>query len=169
MRIECTKRWEDMAPSHQGRFCDSCQKSLIDFTGWSRDELIAWFRREPETCGMFEKHQIDPRYVPVEDLGRHARRGLFAVIAALSLGASHAQPPAAPATMEQLEPTRGSEAGNSAHPRSYSANPKKTWEECPAIPDRAPKKNKVHVYVSKHFPYLHIGRRRFRTTGCPSF
>lgn len=169
MRFECTERWEDMALTDSGRFCDSCQKPVIDFTGWSREELIAWFKREPETCGIFEKHQIDPRHVPVEDLGRHARRGLFAMITALSLGASHAQAPVEPPATEQVVRTPGSELRNSERPRSYSVNPKMTWDECPAIPDRVPRKNKVRVHVSGYFPFLHIGRRRFRALGCPSF
>ena len=41
MRIECSKRWEDMDPAGRDRCCDSCQKPVIDFTGWSREELIA--------------------------------------------------------------------------------------------------------------------------------
>jgi hypothetical protein len=169
MRFECSKRWKDLAETDRGRFCDSCQKPVIDFTGWTREELIAWFKREPETCGMFEKHQIDPRYVPIEDLGRGVRRGLFAAIAAFGLNASQGQAPTEPTAKEQIARTPGSALPAAERPRSYSVNPKKTWEECPAIPDRTPRRSKVRVYISGSFPFVHIGRRRFRTTGCPSF
>jgi hypothetical protein len=169
MRFECSKRWEEMAVTDRGRFCDSCEKPVIDFTGWSREELIAWFKREPETCGVFERHQIDPRYVPIEHLGRTARRGFFAAVAAFSLQAVQAQAPGEPSATEQVARTPGSVVQGSERPLSYSVNPKKTWEECPAIPDRSPRRKKVRVYVSGSFPFLHIGRRRFRTTGCPAF
>ncbi len=170
MRISCDKRWEEMASTHHGRFCDSCQKPVIDFTGWSREELIAWFKREPETCGMFERHQIDPRYIPVEHIGRTARRGFFAALAAFSLSASQAQVSTEPDRTEQTARTPGSDARKEAtRPRPYAVNPKMTWEVCPAIPDRQPHRNKLRVYVSGQFPFIHVGKRRFRTVGCPTF
>lgn len=169
MRFTCDRDVETMALSNGGRFCESCQKPVIDFTGWSREELIAWFKREPGTCGMFERHQIDPRYVPIENLCRGVRRGLFATVAAFGLNASQGQTPAEPTTTEQIARTPGSVVQGSERPRSYSVNPKKSWEECPAIPDRGPRRNRVRVYVSGSFPFVHIGKRRFRTVGCPSF
>lgn len=170
MRIECSQRWEDMAVIDSGRFCDSCQKPVIDFTGWSREELIAWFKHEPETCGVFERHQVDTRYVPIEQVGRNARRGFLAVLTAFSLGAAQAQTPAEPARTEQGTRTPGSKGQRDDRTfRPYSVNPKKTWEVCPAIPDKTPRRNKVRMYVSGSFPFVHAGKRRFRTMGCPSF
>ena len=170
MRFNCDRGWETLAPDKGGRFCDSCQKTVIDFTGWNREELIAWFKREPETCGMFERHQVDPRYVPIEQVGRNARRGFLAMLTAFSLGAAHAQAPTEPARMEQTPrtPGTGTERGDRAH-RPYSVNPKKTWAECPAIPERTPRRHKVRVYLSRSFPFVHVGKRRFRAIGCPSF
>ncbi len=170
MRFACDRSWESMAATDRGRFCDSCQKPVIDFTGWRREELIAWFKREPETCGMFELHQVDPRYVPIEQVGRKARRGFLALLTAFSLGAVQAQTPAEPVRTEQTARTPGSNGqhGDRA-PRQYSVNPKKTWEVCPAIPDKTPRKKKVRVYLSGSFPFVHVGKRRFRTVGCPSF
>lgn len=142
----------------------------IDFTGWSRAELITWFKREPETCGVFERHQIDARYVPIERVGQNARRGFIAMLTAFSLGAVQAQTPAEPARTEQDARTPGSTTlrGDRTF-RHYSVNPKKTWEVCPAIPDKTPRRNKVRVYLSSYFPFVHVGKRRFRTMGCPSF
>lgn len=170
MRFMCDKAWDGMTPTDRGRFCDSCQKPVIDFTGWSREELIAWFKGAPETCGLFERHQVDPRYIPIEDVGRNVRRGLFAVVAAFSLGTSYAQAPAQPPSTEQGTLTPGSMSKrNERAPSLYSVNPKKTWEVCPAIPDRTPRRSKVRLYLSGSFPFVHVGKRRFRTVGCPSF
>jgi hypothetical protein len=170
MRFTCDRSWESMTATDRGRFCDSCQKPVIDFTGWSRAELIAWFKREPDTCGMLERHQIDTRYIPIEQVGRNARRGFFAVLTAFGLGAVQAQAPAEPARTEQDAGTPGSAAQRGDRTfRHYSVNPKKTWEVCPTIPDKAPRRNKVRVYLSGYFPFVHVGKRRFRTVGCPSF
>lgn len=170
MRFACDRTWDSMRPTERGRFCDSCQKPVIDFTGWSRDELIAWFKREPEACGMFERHQVDPRYVPIEEVGLHFRRGFLAVVAALSLGASYAQAPVEPQRLEQGARTPGALPERTQRaPSQYSVNPKKTWDVCPAIPERTSRRNKVRVYLSGSFPFVHVGKRRFRTVGCPSF
>lgn len=170
MRFTCDRSWESMAAADRGHFCESCQKPVVDFTGWSREELIAWFKREPDTCGMFERQQIDPRYIPIEDVGRDARRGFLALLTAFSLGAVQAQTPTEPPRTEQTAKTPGSGVQQHARaPKQYSVNPKKTWEVCPAIPGRTPRSSKVRVYLSGSFPFVHVGRRRFRTIGCPSF
>ena len=41
MQFTCTRSWERMAPMEGGRFCDSCQKPVIDFTIVDRDLLKA--------------------------------------------------------------------------------------------------------------------------------
>jgi hypothetical protein len=44
-----------MTPGDKGRFCDSCQKTVHDFTGMSDMQLIAFFKK-PSTgsvCGRF--------------------------------------------------------------------------------------------------------------------
>jgi hypothetical protein len=170
MPFICDRSWESMTPVKGDRFCDSCQKPVIDFTGWSREDLIAWFKREPDTCGMFERHQIDTRYIPIEQVGRNARRGFLALLTAFSLGAAQAQTPAEPTRIEQTARTPGSGVQQGARtPKQYSVNPKKTWEVCPAIPDRTPRRHKVRVYLSGSFPFVRVGKRRFRTVGCPSF
>lgn len=169
MKFVCDRSWDDMAATDHGRFCDSCQKPVIDFTGWSREELIAWFKSEPETCGMFERHQIDASYVPIADAARQWRRGFLAIFAALSLGATQAQAPAQPTPIEQSARRSGSTGNAAASQRSMSTNPKLTWDVCPAIPDPTPRRSRTRVYLSGSFPFVHIGKRRFRTMGCPAF
>jgi hypothetical protein len=49
-----------MNPVEQGRFCNSCQKQVTDFTGMSDEKLVAFFRK-PDTsvCGRFRKDQLE--------------------------------------------------------------------------------------------------------------
>ncbi len=175
MRFACDRTWDGLTPdpgslTGSRRYCDRCQKPVIDFTGWSREELVAWFKREPDTCGVFERQQVDPRYVPIEEVGRSVRRGFLAVVAAFSLGASQAQAPTEPPRTEQGPLTPGSAREWTERERlRYSVNPKKSWEVCPATPDKTPRRNKLRVYLSGSFPFVHVGKRRFRTVGCPSF
>ena len=56
----CHESWDKMTPVDKGRFCDSCQKAVHDFTGMSDAQLIAFFKK-PSTgsvCGRFYDDQL---------------------------------------------------------------------------------------------------------------
>jgi CarboxypepD_reg-like domain/Secretion system C-terminal sorting domain len=56
----CHEDWNKMAPVDKGRFCDSCQKTVHDFTGMNDAQLIAFFKK-PSTgslCGRFLDDQL---------------------------------------------------------------------------------------------------------------
>jgi len=56
----CHEDWNKMTPVHKGRFCDSCEKAVVDFTGMSDMQLIAFFKK-PSTgsvCGRFYNDQL---------------------------------------------------------------------------------------------------------------
>jgi hypothetical protein len=60
----CTENWDAMTPNTQGRFCGSCQKTVVDFTQQS-DYDIAQFLGKPENadaCGRFTVEQISTTY-----------------------------------------------------------------------------------------------------------
>lgn len=56
----CHENWDKMNPVEQGRFCNSCQKQVTDFTRMSDEKLAAFFRK-PDTsvCGRFRKDQLE--------------------------------------------------------------------------------------------------------------
>ena len=62
----CHEGWEKMTPSEKGRFCDSCQKQVIDFSVMS-DRQMAEFFKKPilslskgrSVCGHFTTDQLD--------------------------------------------------------------------------------------------------------------
>ena len=57
----CHEDWSKMTPVEQGRFCGSCQKAVVDFTGMSDMQLVAFFKK-PSTgsvCGRFYNDQLD--------------------------------------------------------------------------------------------------------------
>jgi hypothetical protein len=174
MQFTCDRTWESMAPMGEHRFCDSCQKPVIDFTEWSREELIAFFRSAPNTCGQFEPPQVDPSLIPLEDVGRGIRRGLFASLAALALNAAHAQTTRTPHPTEQVvHHPRPDDALNGVCERvPRSINRKESDSKSWVTEPKRRKPGKVRVYVSGSFPFLHIRTRTIRgrrTMGCPSF
>jgi Secretion system C-terminal sorting domain len=57
----CHEDWDAMIPNQQGRHCNSCQKTVVDFTAMSDSQIINFLQTNKETsgCGMFHKNQIE--------------------------------------------------------------------------------------------------------------
>ncbi|NML35820.1 hypothetical protein HHL17_01305 [Chitinophaga sp. G-6-1-13] len=61
----CHQPWEDMTPDTRGRFCGSCQKSVIDFSVLSDSQLIELLSDTSQKyCGRFKKSQLDRLILP---------------------------------------------------------------------------------------------------------
>jgi hypothetical protein len=59
----CHEEWEGMQSLADGKFCHSCQKSVIDFTYFTDSELKRWFNENRgNSCGRFKPEQLD-RYI----------------------------------------------------------------------------------------------------------
>jgi hypothetical protein len=55
----CTQNWDGMSVNETGRFCDSCNKSVIDFTNYSDQQLIEFFKGPKENvCGKLRHDQL---------------------------------------------------------------------------------------------------------------
>ncbi|GAB2945949.1 hypothetical protein GCM10027048_08810 [Hymenobacter coalescens] len=55
----CPANWEQMTPVAGGRYCGSCEKMVVDFTGMSDPELLGWFARPTNRiCGRFRPGQL---------------------------------------------------------------------------------------------------------------
>jgi glycine cleavage system H lipoate-binding protein len=57
----CHENWDSMSLSEKGRFCGSCQKEVVDFTGMTDAELFAFFAqpRTGSVCGRTHIGQLD--------------------------------------------------------------------------------------------------------------
>ncbi len=56
----CHEDWNRMTPETQGRFCNSCEKIVIDFSEMSDSEILQFFNK-PKTekiCGRFKSEQL---------------------------------------------------------------------------------------------------------------
>ena len=58
--VPCHENWNNMSPNEQGRFCASCQKSVVDFTDMTDHELLLFFKNKAtQTCGRFRTDQLN--------------------------------------------------------------------------------------------------------------
>jgi hypothetical protein len=58
----CHQDWDQMKTLEKGKFCEQCQKDVIDFTSSSRDTIIKVVRRESKICGRFTPDQLKQNY-----------------------------------------------------------------------------------------------------------
>lgn len=171
MRFTCDRSWEEMSPIEGGRFCNACQKPVIDFSGWSRADLIAYFQARPDTCGQFEPHQVDPTLVPIERVGGAVRRGFFATLAALAIGTIQAQDKAAPAPTEQVHTKPTARSAQRTATDHLTSHPRKPWPVDEAKANTPKKTARNRVYLASRFPFVIVRRKHVkgRVMGCPTF
>jgi len=63
----CHEEWAGMRADSNGKFCSSCQKSVIDFTSFTDTELKRWFNQnQGGSCGRFKPEQLD-RLISVKE------------------------------------------------------------------------------------------------------
>jgi hypothetical protein len=57
----CHEDWNQMTPDETGRFCSSCAKSVVDFTGMKAIEIQDYFIKTQgqNVCGRFKTQQLD--------------------------------------------------------------------------------------------------------------
>lgn len=59
----CHENWQQMTPNEQGRHCMSCQKTVVDFTLMSDQEVLNYISHASSSvCGRFNNHQLDKTY-----------------------------------------------------------------------------------------------------------
>lgn len=55
----CNENWQEMTVVDIGKFCSSCQKTVIDFTNISDREIINIFNKSNNLCGRFNENQLN--------------------------------------------------------------------------------------------------------------
>ncbi|MBJ7427464.1 MAG: hypothetical protein JHD28_00670, partial [Bacteroidia bacterium] len=56
----CHEDWAKMTPNEQGRFCGNCQKTVVDFTNFTAEDIQNYFTKHygQKVCGHFKKEQL---------------------------------------------------------------------------------------------------------------
>lgn len=60
----CHANWNEMQPGVQGRFCNSCEKSVVDFTAMSDFSIVNYLEdhKNEKVCGRFTQPQLNRVY-----------------------------------------------------------------------------------------------------------
>lgn len=56
----CKAKWNSMNPSGEGRFCDSCSLTVVDFTKMTNEDISNYFLKKSgeRVCGNFRNDQV---------------------------------------------------------------------------------------------------------------
>ncbi|GEM_PF-1424847 len=57
----CHEQWDNMQARDNGRHCFTCQKTVVDFTGWEADAILNYLKSNKQTCGRFTADQLQMR------------------------------------------------------------------------------------------------------------
>jgi len=77
----CHEDWSQMSPVEQGRHCQSCQKTVVDFTRMSKAGIVDYVKSsEGSLCGRFSNDQLNVNLMPAR------KNKWYAKYAALLLG-----------------------------------------------------------------------------------
>ncbi|THU40643.1 T9SS type A sorting domain-containing protein [Niastella caeni] len=60
----CHENWQNMTPQEQGRFCGACQKTVVDFSLMTDQEVMNYFlKADHNVCGRFANDQLNKELV----------------------------------------------------------------------------------------------------------
>jgi len=55
----CNEDWNKMTPNDNGRFCDTCKLTVVDFTKMGDDQIKNYLLNNGHVCGRFDCTQVD--------------------------------------------------------------------------------------------------------------
>ncbi len=65
----CLENWNKMTPTDKGKFCESCNKNVYDFTNNSSSEIIKQLKIEGKICGRIKKEPAKEYSFPYRKIG----------------------------------------------------------------------------------------------------
>lgn len=82
----CHENWNGMTPEAQGRFCHSCQKSVIDFTQWPDRSIAEKIHSGGNLCGRFLNSQPDRELIVPKQESTIWTAGIAGIFSFMNIG-----------------------------------------------------------------------------------
>lgn len=100
----CSENWNQMTPDEKGRFCQHCQKVVIDFSAMSDQQLVEYLSNvSGKTCGRFLPEQLN-RVTATPAGNRKRFISIAAVLSALYLFLPEAKANHRPLSEQGIKP-----------------------------------------------------------------
>lgn len=74
----CHQKWDEMTPNEKGRHCQACNKTVVDFTKMTDDEVLSYFaqHKDQKICGKVHKSQLAQNEVEITIPQSAIKKGL---------------------------------------------------------------------------------------------
>jgi hypothetical protein len=82
----CHQGWQNMTPVEKGRFCASCQKTVLDFTHLSDNEIIKLVSKNDNLCGRINVSQLNRNLIETKTKSNYFGYLATSVLAFLGFG-----------------------------------------------------------------------------------
>lgn len=82
----CHENWDAMTGADKGRFCTSCQKTVLDFTKSSDREIALVLKNTENACGRFRTAQLDRDLVLPKEKSSLWMAASAAIVSFLTIG-----------------------------------------------------------------------------------
>lgn len=86
----CHENWEEMTPMEKGRFCESCQQQVYDFTNSSDREIINILKSEKGACGRLRIDQLNRGLTIPKEKNKFWVAATATLISFIGLGSQYA-------------------------------------------------------------------------------
>jgi hypothetical protein len=88
--VPCHENWDAMTPQEKGKFCGVCSKKVVDFSGYSKTEVVDYLQTHAaqKVCGRIPESMLDIPQQPLPAMPHAQRINLsrFAFAAMLVFG-----------------------------------------------------------------------------------
>ena len=99
----CGANWNHMSPNQEGRFCDSCQKTVYDFSNVSDNAIITKIKSESALCGRFSAAQLNRELVASKKKSTIWTASIAGILSFLSSANGKIQAQAKPETHQVIK------------------------------------------------------------------
>ncbi|GAQ50007.1 conserved hypothetical protein [Flavobacterium psychrophilum] len=77
----CHEDWNAMPPNSIGRFCENCEKSVVDFTNMNSTEIQNYFvsNQGKKICGRFSNQQLNLVIIQIPNQVLHSQTNFYKI------------------------------------------------------------------------------------------
>ncbi|SHM27181.1 hypothetical protein SAMN05444266_107215 [Chitinophaga jiangningensis] len=88
----CDQSWDEMVAANDGRYCNNCRKTVIDFTQYSDEQILSFLKgHKGALCGHVRADQLNRNLLPMVPQQRLVPAMLLTAGMLLAAGAADAQ------------------------------------------------------------------------------